>query len=129
MDVTSLRCYNCGHEWRPKKGKMPKRCPSCLCILGETKATKWKRAERKLAELLVSRGWRLESVGGRKIIDICAERKGKKLLIDVKYGQSYLIRRSQLEHLFKHKNKTTAVGFACEVNGKFYFLKLEEALG
>ena len=126
MVVTNIHCENCGYEWRPR-GK-PKRCPSCQAMLGETKARKWKRAEKKLAELLALRNWRLEPTGGQKIIDVHAKRAGRKLFIDVKSGHSYLIRRSQLEGLLKYHGKTSDVGFACEMDGKFYLFMLEDIL-
>jgi len=79
-------------------------------MLGETKVRKWKRAEKKLAELLALRGWRLEPT------------------IDVKSGHSYHIRRSQLEGLLKYHGKTSDVGFACEMDGKFYLFMLEDII-
>ena len=127
MVVTIIHCDNCGYEWRPRK-KRVKRCPSCLRILGETKTRKWQRAEMKLAKLLASRGWRLKPVGGQKVIDINANRAGRKLFIDVKTGHSYHIRRSQLEGLLKYRGKKSDVGFACEVDGKFYLFTLKEIL-
>ena len=126
MVVTSLHCESCGYGWRPR-GK-PKRCPSCQAMLGETKARKWKRAEKKLADLLASRGWRVESVGGQKILDVHAERAGKKLLIDVKSGHSYLVRSSQLKHLLECRGKKSEVGFAFEMDGKFYLFTLKDIL-
>jgi len=97
-------------------------------MLGETKARKWRRAEKKLAELLALRGWRLEPTSGQKIIDVHAKRAGRKLFIDVKSGHSYLIRRSQLEGLLKYHGKASDVGFACEMDGKFYLFMLEDIL-
>ena len=97
-------------------------------MLGETKARKWKRAERKLAKLLTLHGWRLEPTGGQKIIDVHAERAGRKLFIDVKSGHSYHIRQSQLEGLLKYHGKTSDVGFAFEMDGKFYLFMLEDIL-
>lgn len=122
MVVTSIRCTNCGYEWRPR-GKSRK-CPSCYRVLGETKYRKWERAEAKLAKLFASRGWNLRPMGGRKIVDVHVERNGRKLFIDVKSGRSYHIRRSQLKRLLKYRNKTSDVGFACDMNGKFYLLML-----
>lgn len=126
MAVTTIRCQSCGYEWRPR-GKS-RRCPSCLRILGETKVREWERAEIKLEKLLSSRGWNVKPVGGRKAIDVCAERKGKKLLIDVKAGNNYLIRRSQLKNLLAYWDKRTDVGFACQMDEKFYLLMLKGIL-
>ncbi len=92
--------------------------------MGETKYRKWERAEAKLAKLFASRGWNLRPMGGRKIVDVHVERNGRKLFIDVKSGRSYHIRRSQLKRLLKYRNKTSDVGFACDMNGKFYLLML-----
>jgi len=97
-------------------------------MLGETKARKWKRAEKKLADLLASRGWRVEGVGGQKIFDVHAERAGKKLLIDVKSGHSYLVRSSQLKHLLESRGKKSEVGFAFEMDEKFYLFTLKDIL-
>jgi len=97
-------------------------------MLGETKFRRWQQAELKLAKLLASRGWSIEPIGGRKKIDICAERNKKKLYIDVKSGRSYHIRQSQLRGLLNYRGKTSDVGFACEMNGKFYLLMLKDIL-
>ncbi len=126
MVVTTIRCQSCGYEWKPR-GKS-KRCPSCLRMLGETKARKWERSAAKLAELLAFRGWRVEPVNVKKAVDIQAGRDGKKLFIDVKTGHNYLIRSSQLKNLLDYRSKTNDVGFACEMDGKFYLLMLKEVL-
>ena len=126
MVVTHMECESCGYEWRPR-GKS-RICPSCHRVLGETKIRKWERVEAKLAKLLISRGWSLEPTGGRKTIDIRAKRNRKKLFLDVKSGRSYHIRRSQLKYLLKHRGKVNDVGFACEVNGKFYLLMLKDVI-
>lgn len=81
-----------------------------------------------MAELLVFRGWRVEPVNVKKAIDIQAGRDGKKLFIDVKTGNNYLIRSSQLKNLLDYRSKTNDVGFACEMDGKFYLLMLKEVL-
>jgi len=97
-------------------------------MLGETKARKWERAGAKLAKLLASRGWSVEPVGEKKAIDVHAERNKRELFIDVKAGRSYLIRSSQLKKLLEYRSKTNDVGFACEMDGKFYLLTLKEVL-
>ncbi len=121
-----IRCDNCGYEWRPRGGKKSKKCPSCNWTLGETKARKWRRAEKKFAELLALRGWRLGPIGGRKTLDIVAERNGRKLFVDVKAGLNYLLRPSQLKRLLEYHDEKTDVGFACEMNGKFYLFILKD---
>ena len=126
MIVTTIRCQSCGYEWRPR-GKS-KRCPSCLRVLGETKTRKWERSATKLAKLLAFRGWEVESGGAKKAIDIQAVRDKKKLFIDVKTGQDYLIRSSQLKNLLEYRSNKNDVGFACEMNEKFYLLMLKEIL-
>jgi hypothetical protein len=126
MVVTNSICESCGYEWR-SRGKS-RVCPSCHRVLGETKIRNWEHAEAKLAKLLISRGWSLEPTGGRKVIDICAKRNGKKLFLDVKSGRSYHIRCSQLKYLLKHRGKVNDVGFACEMNGKFYLLMLKDVI-
>ena len=124
MVVTNMQCPSCGYEWRPRgKGK---RCPSCRRVLGEMKYRKWEQAEAKLAKLLASRGWNLESTGGRKMIDVQAEQNGRKLFIDVKSGRSYHVRRQELKRLLKYWRKTSDVGFACEMDGKFYLLMVKD---
>ncbi|GAG54656.1 unnamed protein product [marine sediment metagenome] len=97
-------------------------------MLGETKTRKWERAEAKLAKLLAFRGWSVKPVGKKKAIDIQAGRDGKKLFIDVKSGHNYLIRSSQLKNLLEYWGKKNDVGFACEMDGKFYLLTLKEIL-
>lgn len=126
MVVTTLHCENCGYEWRPR-GE-PKRCPSCQSMLGETKARRWKRVEKRLADMLALRGWRLEPVEGQKAIDVHAEKAGRKLLVDVKSGHSFLVRGSQLRNLLKHQGRTSEVGFAFEMDGKFYLFTLKDIL-
>ena len=126
MVVTIIRCQSCGYEWRPR-GKS-KRCPSCFRMLGETKTRKWERAGAKLAKLLASRGWNVKPVGGKKAIDVHAERNKRELFIDVKAGRNYLIRSSQLKNLLKYRSKTNDVGFACEMDRKFYLFTLKEVL-
>lgn len=126
MVVTNIQCPSCGYEWRPR-GKS-KRCPSCHRVLGETKYRKWEQAEAKFAKLLASRGWNLESMGGRKMVDVQAERNGRKLFIDVKSGRSYHVRRQQLKRLLRYRSKTSDVGFACEMNEKFYLLMLKDII-
>jgi len=97
-------------------------------MLGETKTRKWERAEAKIAKLLDSRGWSVEPIGGRKAIDIHAKKNRRRLFIDVKAGHNYFIRSSQLKKLLKHRGKKNEVGFACEMDGKFYLLMLKEVL-
>jgi len=126
MVVTTIRCQSCGYEWKPRGES--KRCPSCLRVLGETKTRKWERAEAKLAKLLAFRGWSVKPVGKKKAIDIQAGRDGEKLSIDVKSGHNYLIRSSQLKNLLEYWGKKNDVGFACEMDGKFYLLTLKEIL-
>ncbi len=126
MVVTTIRCQSCGYEWRPRRKS--KRCPSCLRMLGETKTRKRERAAAKLAELLAFHGWKVEPSGAKKAIDIQAGKDGKKLFIDVKAGRNYFIRSSQLKNLLDYCGKTKDVGFACEMDGKFYLLMLKEIL-
>jgi|GEM_PF-1227970 len=126
MVVTNVHCENCGYEWRPRG--TPKRCPSCLSLQGETKARKWKRTEKRLADLLAQRGWHQKSAGGQKRIDVHAERSGKKLFVEIKSGHSYHIRRSQLEDLIKYNKEKSEVGFALEMDEKFYLFTLKDVL-
>ncbi|MEM4201659.1 MAG: hypothetical protein QW786_00410 [Candidatus Hadarchaeum sp.] len=126
MVVTSLHCENCGYEWRPRG--VPRRCPSCRSQLGETRASQWRLAERRLAQLLAARGWSAVFPAG-KPIDVRVEKGGKKLYLDVKSGQDYLLRWSQLEELLQHRKGGAEVGFALERKGKFYLFKLVDVLG
>ncbi|MGC8816307.1 MAG: hypothetical protein ACP5PX_00590 [Candidatus Hadarchaeum sp.] len=126
MVVTNLHCENCGYEWRPRGS--PLRCPSCHSRLGETKARRWKLAGRRLTQLLASRGWRPGGPEGRPI-DVLVEREGKRLFLDVKSGENYLIRGTQLEELLRHRGGNAEVGLALERGGKFYLFKLVEVLG
>ena len=97
-------------------------------MLGETKTRKWEQSAAKLSKLLAFRGWKVEPGGVKKAIDIKAGRNGKKLFIDVKTGHNYLIRSSQLKNLLDYRSKKNDVGFACEMDGKFYLLMLKEVL-
>jgi len=126
MVVTNMRCENCGYEWRPRGN--PRRCPSCLSVLGETMARKRRRSEKKLGEQLVARGWHLEPSAARRTIDVQAEKEGRKLFIDVKSGRSYHIRRSQLEDLIKNRGEKSEVGFALEMDGRFYLFTLSDVI-
>ncbi|MBC7099835.1 hypothetical protein H5T52_12160 [Candidatus Bipolaricaulota bacterium] len=126
MVVTSLHCENCGYEWRPRGS--PQRCPSCHSRLGETRARRSKLAGRRLAQLLAARGWRPGLYEGRPV-DVLVEREGKKLFLDVKSGQDYLIRGSQLEQLLQRRKGGAEVGFALERKGKFYLFQLMDVLG
>jgi hypothetical protein len=126
MVVTNLHCENCGYEWRPRG--IPRRCPSCHSLLGQTRARRWKLAERRLAQLLAARGWRPGLSQGRPI-DVLVEREGGRLFLDVKSGRDYLIRGSQLEELLQHRGDKAEVGFALEREGKFYLFKLVDVLG
>ena len=81
-----------------------------------------------MADLLFLRGWRLEPVGGQRIIDVHAERFGKKLFIDVKSGHYFNIRGPQLKGLLKYRDKKSDVGFALEMDGKFYLFMLKDVL-
>ncbi|HDI13131.1 MAG: hypothetical protein DRN83_02115 [Hadesarchaea archaeon] len=124
--VVTKRCNYCGYEWRPRGDG--RRCPSCHRVLGETKVRAWEDAGLRLKKRLASHGWDVKSVGGVGAIDVSARKEGKRLLIDVKSGESYHIRRSQLKNLLAYRNRTTDVGFACEMDGKFYLLTLKEIL-
>lgn len=126
MVVTNLRCENCGYEWRPRG--TPQRCPSCYSVLGETRARQWRRAGRRLAQLLASRGWHPVSTEERPI-DVLVQKGGKKLFLDVKSGKNYLIRGSQLEELLQRRKDGAEVGFALEKEGKFYLFQLMDVLG
>ncbi len=124
--VVTKRCNYCGYEWRPRGDG--RRCPSCRRLLGETKVRAWERAGLRLKNRLASRGWEIRPVSGLGTIDVSAKKEGKKLLIDVKSGESYHIRGSQLKNLLAYRDRTTDVGFACEMDGKFYLLTLKEVL-
>lgn len=126
MVVTNLHCDNCGYEWRPRG--IPQRCPSCHSVLGETRARRWRLAEKRLAQLLVFRGWRPEFTKERPV-DVLVKKGGRKLFLDVKSGENYLIRGSQLEELLQHRRNGAEVGFALEKEGKFYLFQLVDVLG
>ncbi|MGQ9788428.1 MAG: hypothetical protein ACUVQM_03860 [Candidatus Hadarchaeaceae archaeon] len=126
MIVTNLHCENCGYEWRPRGS--PQRCPSCHSRLGETRARRWKFAERRLTQLLAARGWRPGQLKERPV-DVLVVKGGKKLFLDVKSGENYLIRGSQLKEMLRHRRGGAGVGFALEREGKFYLLQLVDVLG
>lgn len=70
----------------------------------------------------------MRSADGLGAIDVCAEKNGEKLFIDVKSGRTYHIRRSQIENLLKYRDEKSDVGFAFEVDGKFYLFTLKDIL-
>jgi hypothetical protein len=61
----------------------------------------------------------------REMIDTQAERNGRKLFIDVKSSCNYDVRRQQLKRLLRYRSKISDVGFACEMDAKFYLLVLK----
>ena len=71
----------------------------------------------------------MRDVGGRRAIDVHAEKAGKGLFVDVKAGRSYHIRGKQLNNLLKFRGNKKEVGFAYKMDGKFYLFTLKEILG
>ncbi len=67
-------------------------------------------------------------MSGQKKIGVNAEKAGKQLFIEVKSGHSYHIRRSQLDDLIKNRGDKSEVGFALEMDDKFYLFTLTDVL-